>query len=103
MHLKDNHSTIQDDHSSKHNKECHTHINEVNDSEDKSQDESVIQDSHLGLISITEIWDLRDLDWLIKLNIRVLIFLSYISFLDIYIYSVIIDYTIFSFPSGSYT
>ena len=40
MHLKDNHSTVQDNHSSKHNEECHTHINDTNDSEDKSQDES---------------------------------------------------------------
>ena len=40
MHLKDNHSTGQDDHSSKHNKECHTHINGTYDSEDKSHDES---------------------------------------------------------------
>ena len=40
MHLKDNHSTVQDNHSSKHNEECHTHINDTNDSKDKSQDES---------------------------------------------------------------
>ena len=40
MHLKDDHSTVQDDHSSKHNEEYHTYINDTNDSEDKNQDES---------------------------------------------------------------
>ena len=40
IHLKDNHSTVQDNYSSKHNNECHTHINDKNDSKDKSQDES---------------------------------------------------------------
>ena len=40
MHLKDNHSTVQDNHSSKHNEECYTHINDKNNSEDKSKDES---------------------------------------------------------------
>ena len=40
MHLKGNHSTIQDNHSNKHNEECHSHINDTNDSEDMSQDES---------------------------------------------------------------
>ena len=40
IHLKDDYSTVQDNHSSKYNKECHTHINDSNGSEDKSQDES---------------------------------------------------------------
>ena len=40
MHLKDDHSTVQDNHSGKHNEECHTHITDTIDSEDKSQDES---------------------------------------------------------------
>ena len=40
MHLKEDHSAVQDDHSSKHNEECRTHINDTNDSEDKSHDES---------------------------------------------------------------
>ena len=40
MHLKDDHSTVQDNHSNKHNEECHTNITDTNDSEDKSQDES---------------------------------------------------------------
>ena len=40
MHLKDNHAAAQDNHSSKHYKECHIHINDTNDSDDKSRDES---------------------------------------------------------------
>ena len=40
MHLKNDRSTVQNNYSSKHNEECHTHINSTNDSEDKSQDKS---------------------------------------------------------------
>ena len=40
IHLKDDHSIVQDNHSNKHNEECHTHINDKDDSKDKSQDES---------------------------------------------------------------
>ena len=40
MHLKDDHYTVQDDHSNNHNEECHTLINNMNDSEDKNQHES---------------------------------------------------------------
>ena len=40
MHLKEDHSTVQDDHSSKHNRECHTHIHDTDDSKDRRQDES---------------------------------------------------------------
>ena len=39
IHLEDNHSIVQDDHSSNHNEEGHIHINDVNISEDKSHDE----------------------------------------------------------------
>ena len=40
MYLKDDHSTVQGNHFSKYNKECHTHITDTNGSEDKCQDES---------------------------------------------------------------
>ena len=40
MHLKDDHSTVQDDHSNNHNQEYHIPINNTNDPEDKNQDES---------------------------------------------------------------
>ena len=39
MYLKNDHYIVQDDHSSKHNEECHTHITDMNSSEDKSHDE----------------------------------------------------------------
>ena len=40
MHLKDDHSTVQDNHSNNHNEEYYTPINNTNDREDKNQDES---------------------------------------------------------------
>ena len=40
MHLTDDQSTVQDNHSNNHNEEYHTPINNTNDHEDKNQDES---------------------------------------------------------------
>ena len=39
MHLKNNHSTVQDDHCNNHNKACLTPVNNTNNPEDKNQDE----------------------------------------------------------------
>ena len=39
MQLKDDQSTIQDNHFSKQNEECYTRINDKNDSEDNSKDD----------------------------------------------------------------
>ena len=49
MHLKDNHAAAQDNHSRKHYKKYHTHINNTNDYDDKNQDEP---DSPLQLNSM---------------------------------------------------
>ena len=40
IHLKNDHSTVQDDHFNNHNEEYHTPINNTNDYEDENQDES---------------------------------------------------------------
>ena len=40
MHLKDDHSTVQNDHSNNHNEKIHTPINKSNDLEAKNQDAS---------------------------------------------------------------
>ena len=56
MHLKDDHSTVQGNHFSKHNEECHTHIDDKNGSEDKSQDESD-HPPHLNSMDLNKIVD----------------------------------------------
>ena len=56
IHLKDDHSTAQNNHSSKHYKECHTHINDTNDSKDESQDESDLP-PQLNSMNLNKIFD----------------------------------------------